>query len=103
MEGGARTTKRYRIVARVAELRAQPGESPCKLYKVGDEFDLSKDSERAKVCRWAYNSMLPFITVLEFGGAFPWGKDPDRTSVACPDPGNVVVFELKRAGELKPT
>lgn len=102
MDGGARTAKRYRVIARVAELRAQPGANPCKLYKVGDEFDLSEPSQRGKVCRWAHNSMLPFVTVLEFGGTFPWSKDPDRAHVSCPDPDNVVVFELRRAGELKP-
>jgi uncharacterized repeat protein (TIGR04076 family) len=31
-----------------------------------------------------------------FGGSFPWEKDPDVTTVACPDPDNPVVFELRR-------
>lgn len=95
-------SKRYRIIARVAELRAQPGKSPCSLYKVGDEFDLTIPEEKEKVCRWAYNSLMPFMTVLEFGGTLPWEPDPDQAYVACPDPHNVVVFELKRAGEWKP-
>jgi uncharacterized repeat protein (TIGR04076 family) len=93
--------KEYRIIARVHELRHKPGKNPCRLYKLGEEFDLSKPEEKEKVCRWAYNSMYPFITVLEYGGTLPWEPDSDRAYVACPDPHNVVVFELRRAGELE--
>ena len=95
-------SKRYKMIARVAELRAQPGKSPCSLYKVGDEFDLTIPAEKEKVCRWACNSLMPFLTVLEFGGTLPWEPDPDRAYVACPDPHNVVVFELQRADEWEP-
>ncbi len=94
-------TKEYRIIARVHELRHKPDKNPCRLYKLGEEFDLSKPEEKEKVCRWAYNSMYPFIAVLEYGGTLPWEPHPDRAYVACPDPHNVVVFELRRAGELK--
>lgn len=93
-------TKRYRIVARVSELRSESHSKPCPLYKLGDEFDLTKEEERAKVCRWAYNSMFPFLTVLEFDGALPWEPDPQKAFVACPDPHNVVVFELECMEEL---
>ncbi|MFX0107874.1 MAG: TIGR04076 family protein [Candidatus Hodarchaeota archaeon] len=90
-------SKPYRITARVSELRSEPTGKPCGLYKVGDEFNLSDLEERTKVCRWAYNSMLPFIAVLEFGGSLPWEPDPERAFVSCPDPHNVVVFELVRS------
>jgi uncharacterized repeat protein (TIGR04076 family) len=89
-------SKVYRIIARVHELRQTPGKNPCRLYKVGDEFDITKPEERGKICRWAFNSMYPFITALEFGGVLPWEPDKDRAYVACPDPHNVVVFELRR-------
>ncbi|MFW9983326.1 MAG: TIGR04076 family protein [Candidatus Odinarchaeota archaeon] len=94
-------SKVYRIIARVHELRHQPGKSPCRLYKVGDEFDLSKPEEKEKICRWAYNAMFPFITILEFDGTIPWEPDSDRGYVACPDPHNIVVFELRREGILE--
>ena len=94
-------SKVYRIIARVHETRAELGKSPCRLYKVGDEFDTSQPEDRAKICRWAFNSLFPFLTVLEFGGTLPWEPDPDRAYVACPDPHNIVVFELRREGELK--
>ena len=34
---------------------------------------------------------------LSEGGAFPWEKDKDKATVACPDPENPVVFELRRS------
>ena len=63
--------------------------------------DLSKPEEKEKVCRWAYNAMFPFLTILEFDGKIPWEPDPERGYVACPDPHNIVVFELRREGLLE--
>ena len=91
--------KRYRIIVRVSELRYESGRKPCDLYSLGEEFDLTVPEERAKICRWAYNSMFPFLTVLEFGGTLPWEPDPTKAFVSCPDPHNVVVFELERMEE----
>ncbi len=64
-------------------------------HKLGDEFTVGQNTP-AGFCSWAYFTVFPFAEVLEFGGAFPWETDPDRTTVACPDPGNPVVFELRR-------
>jgi uncharacterized repeat protein (TIGR04076 family) len=47
------------------------------------------------MCSWAFYALFPFATVLQFGGSFPWEEDKDKTTVACPDPGNPVVFELR--------
>jgi len=30
------------------------------------------------------------------GGSFPWAQDPNKATIACPDPENAVVFELRR-------
>jgi uncharacterized repeat protein (TIGR04076 family) len=64
-------------------------------HKAGDEFVIGQETP-AKMCSWAYYTLFPFATTLQFGGSFPWEKDKDKTTVACPDPGNPVVFELKR-------
>jgi len=48
------------------------------------------------LCIFAFGSLLPFITPLMYGGSFPWEKDPDMTTVACPDAENPVVFEIRR-------
>lgn len=64
-------------------------------HKVGDEFVLG-DVAPAGLCSWAFNAIFPFASVLQFGGALPWEKDPDRALVACPDPDSPVVFEVRR-------
>lgn len=63
--------------------------------KVGDEFIIGQGTPNS-MCSWAFYSLLPFATVLQFGGSFPWEDDKDKTTVACPDPENPVVFELIR-------
>jgi uncharacterized repeat protein (TIGR04076 family) len=64
-------------------------------HKVGDIFVIG-DKTPAGMCSWAFYTLFPFAEVLQYGGAFPWEKDPNKTTVACPDPDNPVVFELRR-------
>ncbi len=64
-------------------------------HKMGDEFEVS-DMCPAGMCAWAFYTIFPFAQVLICGGTFPWESDPDKTTVACPDPANPVVFELVR-------
>ena len=64
-------------------------------HKVGDEWLVGEKTPEG-LCIFAFGSLLSFLTPLMFDGAFPWEKDPDVTTVACPDPGNPVVFELRR-------
>jgi uncharacterized repeat protein (TIGR04076 family) len=62
-------------------------------HKVGDEFVIGQ-STPAGMCAWAFYTLFPFAEVLQFGGSFPWEK-PGKTVIACPDPTNSVVFELR--------
>ena len=64
-------------------------------HKVGDKFIIGQKTP-AGLCSWAFNALFPFAEVLEFGGALPWEKDPNKATVACPDPENPVVFEVRR-------
>jgi uncharacterized repeat protein (TIGR04076 family) len=48
------------------------------------------------MCAWAFYTLFPFASGLQSGGSFPWEKDPDKATVACPDADNPLVFELKR-------
>ena len=86
--------ERHKIMVTVKETRAQEGYGKCKLYKPGDQF-LLEDYQKINLCRWAYNSMMPFLTVIEFGGKLPW-EEEGKALVSCPDPRSVVVFELER-------
>ena len=83
--------EQYQVVARVV---SQKGSCVAE-HKVGDEF-LVADETPAGMCSWAFYAIFPFVTVLQFGGSFPWENDRDKATVACPDPANPVVFELRR-------
>jgi len=64
-------------------------------HKVGDEWLVGEKAPEG-LCIFAFGSLLPFITPLMFGASFPWEKDPDMTTVACPDAENPVTFEISR-------
>jgi len=64
-------------------------------HRVGDEFVIGQKTPPG-LCSWAFYTLFPFAEVLQFGGSFPWEDNPDKTTVACPDSGNPVVFELRR-------
>jgi uncharacterized repeat protein (TIGR04076 family) len=69
-------------------------------HKVGDEYILG-NTIPAGICSWAFCTLFPFISALQAGGVFPWEKDGETSVVACPDPDNSVVFELRRIREKK--
>ena len=64
-------------------------------HRAGDQFVIG-DHTPPGMCAWAFYALFPFASVLQFGGTFPWESDPDSATVACPDPANPVVFELRR-------
>lgn len=64
-------------------------------HKVGDEFVMGQQTPPG-LCSWAFQSIFAPAQVLEFGGSFPWEKDPNKSIVACPDADNPLVFELRR-------
>ena len=64
-------------------------------HKVGDEFVIGDNTQQG-MCSWAFYTLFPFAEVLQYGGSFPWETKPGIATVACPDPDNPVVFELKK-------
>ncbi|MDD5081802.1 MAG: TIGR04076 family protein [Dehalococcoidales bacterium] len=69
-------------------------------HKVGGEFVIGQETPRG-LCSWAFYVLFPFATALQSGGSFPWEDSPDQAIVACPDPTNPVVFELRRVPKSK--
>ena len=67
-------------------------------HKVGDEFTIW-DTVPTGMCSWAFYSLFPFVSALQSGGSFPWEKNADKTTVACPDAESPLVFELTRIKE----
>jgi uncharacterized repeat protein (TIGR04076 family) len=64
-------------------------------HKVGDEW-LVGEKTPGGLCLFAFSSLSPSLQVLMYGGSFPWEKDPDKTTIACPDGENPVIFEISR-------
>lgn len=62
-------------------------------HKVGYEFVIGQTTKDG-LCSWAFYTLFPFAEVLQYGGSFPW-EEPGKAVVACPDPSNPVVFELR--------
>jgi len=78
----------------IAKVISQKGTCAAQ-HKAGDEFIIGQQTP-SNLCSWAFYSLFPFAQVLQFGGSFPWEQDRNKTTVACPDPANPVVFELRR-------
>jgi uncharacterized repeat protein (TIGR04076 family) len=74
-------------------------------HYVSQEFDLSKDfllgssGDPRAICPSAFHAIFPSWRVLRHGGEFPWEEDRDKTTIACPDPFNPVVMELRKIKE----
>lgn len=78
----------------IAKVISQKGTCDAQ-HKVGDEFFIGEKTP-PNLCSWAFYCLFPFAQVLRLGGSFPWETDRDKSTVACPDPANPVVFELRR-------
>ena len=68
-------------------------------HKVGDQWIIREDKTPEGICGNAYNSLFPFIQVLQYGGVYPWREEqgnPDVDWVACPDGKNPLVFKIER-------
>ena len=81
----------HTVIARVISQRG----SCAAGHGGGDEFELGEGTPPG-MCAYAFHTIFPFAAVLQFGGDFPWEKEAGRTTVACPDADNPVVFELRR-------
>ena len=70
-------------------------------HKVGDKWIVGHNTPGG-ICLSAYPMMQSSIDVLKYGGSFPWSQDQDVSGAICPDPGNPVVFQIKRLRKDKP-
>ena len=58
----------------------------------------------APICGLALNAMYPWLLAFTLGAGVPWryrdteydNPDPNVDYVACPDPVNAVVYEIRR-------
>ena len=88
----------FRVVLKITSVKGKCNAG----HQVGQEFDLSKPftlgitEDGRALCPSAFHAAFPAWRVLRFGGAAPWEEDKDRYLVACPDPLNPLIMELRR-------
>ena len=85
--------KGYKIIGTIIGVKGNCS----KGHKVGDKIMLSTHDANG-LCGFFYHDIYPAITMLQYGGAFPWMKG-DVVRMECPDRGNVVEIELHREVE----
>lgn len=85
----------YVVTAEVKTIKGK-----CPYYKVGDKVEFIGNEVKGRICHSALHSIYPIAFGLEFGATYPWSKVSDTDLVACPDPLNLVVFEIKRGRKL---
>ena len=87
-----------KITAVIAKVKSIKG--TCGLgHKIGDEAKFTESGIEGKICIHALYSMLPAVFAMMYEARFPWLKDPDVKTHACPDAANPVVFEITRIRE----
>ena len=80
----------YKVIGTIKSVKGN-----CRAgHKVGDRLELSGHSSGG-LCGFFYHDIFPTITMLQFGGSYPWG-DPDKVERECIDKGNAVTIELRR-------
>ena len=71
--------------------------STCNLWEEGKEFIVKRDGKMPEnFCSWAWHDIHRDITTLQFGGNFPWIKEPGKGYTCCTDGLRPVVFKLER-------
>jgi len=84
--------KVYQIIATVQSVKGH-----CDFgYRVGDPVVFDGETVQGRVCLHALYSFLPKVFAMRYGADFPWLKDKDVATHACPDAFNPVVFEIRR-------
>jgi len=64
-------------------------------HKVGDKLSLSC-WDTGGLCGFFYHDIFPSISLMLFGGQYPWAEG-DELTVECPDRENAVAIRLRRS------
>ncbi len=62
-------------------------------HKMGDEWTVGATTP-AGICNASYAMLYPHIRALQRGGQYEYPKGSGIARFGCPDPWNLVVFEL---------
>ena len=83
---------KYKVSIEIVDIL---GEGKCPMeHQIGEKFEYPED--RGKICPSAFNSIYPYIRVMDSGGSYPWFDEPSAHSFCCPDYKRPVVFKISR-------
>jgi uncharacterized repeat protein (TIGR04076 family) len=63
-------------------------------HKVGDKLELTC-WDCGGLCGFFYHDIFPNLSVMQFGGSYPWSSG-DELTLECPDRENVVTLRIRR-------
>lgn len=83
-----------KVLVTVVEARGHCGHG----HKLGETFEIEGTRTNGKPCLEVASNLYWNAVALTNGAKLPWarGKEKDVTYVACPDPVNTIVFEVKK-------
>lgn len=82
------------IVSLKAEVMEVRGECSAG-HRKGDSIRLGC-YDSGGLCGFFYHDIFPTLSVMQFGGKYPWASQ-DELVVECPDRQNAVVMKITRA------
>ena len=70
---------------------------PCQIHKVGQEYIVGPDIKMPEgFCHWAWAHIKSGVTLLSYGGSYPWNAEPNVSVECCTDGLRPVVYKLER-------
>lgn len=64
-------------------------------HKAGDTCRISC-WDTGGLCGFFYHDIFPSLSVMQFGGSYPW-SDADELTLECPDRENAVTLRIRKA------
>jgi len=91
----------YKLMGKIIDIKGDCAAG----HKVGDEigltiFDGDKPIVGIKLCPFFLHDLFPYLSVMQFGGEFPWESDPNVFVRSCPDIENSVTIRIERISAL---
>jgi uncharacterized repeat protein (TIGR04076 family) len=87
----------YKLTGKIVDVKGK-----CEAgHEVGEEIDLTLFAKNShpkglKLCPFFMDAIFPYLCVMQFGGQFPWEKDPNVFVAECPDFETGVKIRIER-------
>ena len=69
----------------------------CTVYEDGQEFIVEESGKMPEgFCHWAWGHIKSGVTLLSYGGSYPWNVEPNVSVECCTDGLRPVVYKMER-------